>query len=73
MNEWDTAALGDVADLCLGKMLDQKKNRGDELPYLANVNVRWGEFPLDELRMMRFEAHELERYGLRYGDIVMCE
>jgi hypothetical protein len=73
MHEWDTAALGDVADLCLGKILDQKKNRGDELPYLANVNVRWGEFALDELRMMRFEDRELERYGLRYGDIVMCE
>jgi type I restriction enzyme S subunit len=43
------------------------------LPYLANVNVRWGEFALDDLRAMRFEAHELERYGIRDGDIVMCE
>jgi type I restriction enzyme S subunit len=36
-------------------MLDDKKNRGDLLPYLANVNVRWGEFELDDLREMRFE------------------
>ncbi len=42
-------------------------------PYLANVNVRWGEFILDDLREMRFESDEMNRYGLKYGDIVMCE
>lgn len=70
---WERRPLGAVADLCLGKMLDEKKNRGEPLPYLANVNVRWGEFDLDNLRQMRFEPHEMERYGLKYGDIVMCE
>jgi type I restriction enzyme S subunit len=54
-------------------MLDQSKNRGLPTPYLANVNVRWGEFVLDDLRVMRFEQHERDRYGLKYGDIVMCE
>jgi type I restriction enzyme S subunit len=54
-------------------MLDDNKNRGDLLPYLANVNVRWGELELDDLREMRFEYDEMDRYGLRYGDIVMCE
>ena len=70
---WPTQKLETVADFCLGKMLDQKKNRGEHLPYLANVNVRWGEFDLADLREMRFEQHELDRYGLKYGDIVMCE
>ncbi len=70
---WQTQKLESVADFCLGKMLDQKKNRGEPLPYLANVNVRWGEFDLVDLREMRFEQHELDRYGLKYGDIVMCE
>ena len=70
---WRNATLGEVADLCLGKMLDQNKNRGVPTPYLANVNVRWGEFVLDDLRVMRFEEHERDRYGLKYGDIVMCE
>jgi len=73
MNGRVTKRLDDVADFCLGKMLDEKKNRGDFLPYLANVNVRWGTFDLDNLRQMRFEPHERERYGLRYGDILMCE
>ena len=70
---WPTQKLETVADFCLGKMLDQKKNRGEPLPYLANANVRWGEFDLADLREMRFEQHELDRYGLKYGDIVMCE
>jgi type I restriction enzyme S subunit len=54
-------------------MLDQEKNRGDLRPYLANVNVRWGEFDLRDLREMRFEHDELDTFGLKSGDIVMCE
>jgi type I restriction enzyme, S subunit len=71
--KWTVKPLADVADFCLGKMLDEKKNRGELLPYLANVNVRWGECELDGLREMRFEHDEMDQYGLRYGDIVMCE
>ncbi len=71
--KWERKPLESVAEFCLGKMLDQKKNRGELRPYLANVNVRWGSFDLDSLREMRFEDHELDRYGLRNGDIVMCE
>ena len=70
---WASRPLAEVADFHLGKMLDQKKNTGEMLPYLANVNVRWGQFALGNLREMRFEPRELERYGLKYGDIVMCE
>jgi type I restriction enzyme S subunit len=70
---WKRRMLGDVAEVQLGKMLDAKKNRGELRPYLANVNVRWGSFNLSELRHMRFEDHELEKFGLAFGDIVMCE
>ena len=70
---WRVARLADVADFRLGKMLDAEKNRGYPRPYLANVNVRWGRFDLDDLREMRFEEHEIEKHGLRHGDIVMCE
>jgi type I restriction enzyme, S subunit len=71
--KWTTKSLGEIADFCLGKMLDGNKNRGEPLPYLANLNVRWGEFDLENLREMRFEEDEMDRYGLKYGDIVMCE
>lgn len=70
---WPRKQLELVADFRLGKMLDEKKNKGDLMPYLANVNVRWGEFEFNDLREMRFEDHELDTFGLRYGDIVMCE
>ena len=70
---WEKVKLGDITDSCLGKMLDQQKNRGEFQPYLANVNVRWGTFDLDDLPQMRFEENEQERYGLRYGDLVVCE
>jgi type I restriction enzyme S subunit len=70
---WPTKPLAELADFRLGKMLDERKNRGELLPYLANVNVRWGEFDLENLREMRFEQDEMEQYGLTYGDIVMCE
>jgi len=70
---WQKKVLGEIADLSLGKMLDGKKNKGTPRPYLANINVRWGEFDLQNLRQMRFENGEMERYGLKCGDIVMCE
>ena len=70
---WSQEPLEEVADFSLGKMLDEKKNRGELMAYLANANVRWGEFNLDNLREMRFEPRDLDRYGLQYGDIVMCE
>jgi type I restriction enzyme S subunit len=65
--------LEDIADTCLGKMLDKNKNRGEYQPYLANINVRWGAFDLDNLSQMRFLDTEQERYGLKYGDLVVCE
>lgn len=54
-------------------MLDREKNKGNLRPYLANINVRWGYFDFENLREMRFEDRELSKYGLEYGDIVMCE
>jgi type I restriction enzyme S subunit len=73
MSEWKPAKLGDIADMCLGKMLDKEKNKGVLQPYLANLNVRWGGFELSNLSTMRFEESESERYGLRSGDLVICE
>ena len=70
---WVRKPLGALADFRLGKMLDEKTNKGDLMPYLANVNVRWGSIDLANLREMRFEENELDTFGLRHGDIVMCE
>jgi len=73
MTRWVKKPLADVAEMCLGKMLDEQKNKGEMLPYLANINVRWGSFDCENLREMRFAHNEMDRYGLKPGDIVMCE
>ena len=70
---WEKVKLGDVSESCLGKMLDQRKNKGTYKLYLANVNVRWGSFDLENLQKMKFEDYEDERYGIKYGDLIICE
>lgn len=70
---WPVVRLGDVADHCLGKMLDAKKNKGRPLPYLRNPNVRWFDVDTTALEYMPFEEREDERYGLEPGDVVVCE
>ena len=71
---WAWANVGDIADCVLGKMLDQAKHtRGRKWPYLRNINVRWDGFDLTDLREMYFEDDELERYGVRVGDVLICE
>lgn len=71
---WAWASMSEVwLESILGKMLDKQKNRGEFKPYLRNINVRWGSFDIDNLLEMRFQADEHERYGLKEGDLVICE
>lgn len=70
---WKKKQLGNLSEMCLGKMLDKKKNKGDLQPYLRNISVRWGQFDLSDLEEMRFEPHEEERYSLKKGDLILCE
>ena len=73
MKDWPKVKLADVAERCLGKMLDARKNKGRLMPYLRNPNVRWFDVDTSELQSMPFEDREQERYGLKAGDIVICE
>ena len=71
---WSESTLDGIADHCLGKMLDEGKQRpGVRMPYLRNINVRWGAFDLADLLEMPFEAHEHPRYGVEDGDLIICE
>jgi type I restriction enzyme S subunit len=70
---WPVVSLEEVAEMCLGKMLDSKKNKGRPQPYLRNPNVRWFDVDLRDVQLMPFEEHEDERYGLSAGDVVVCE
>jgi len=71
---WTWASVGSIATCMLGKMLDKSKHtRGTPRPYLRNINVRWSSFDLSDLLSMYFEDDELERYGVRAGDVLICE
>jgi type I restriction enzyme S subunit len=70
---WIVAPLGEVADVQLGKMLDRKRTEGTSLPYLRNVNVRWGHIDVSDLLAMPFRDHELGRYAVKPGDVMVCE
>ena len=66
-------ALGHIVDSRLGKMLDKEKNTGINRKYLRNINVRWFSFDLSDLLEMRIEDEEVDKYSIRYGDLVICE
>ncbi len=71
---WATAPLREIAlEAVLGKMLDRQKNRGQPRVYLGNINLRWGSFDMDQEKKMPIEDHEVLRYGIRAGDLIVCE
>lgn len=70
---WKCVKFGDIAEMCLGKMLDKRKNKGESKPYLGNINVRWGNFDLTNLKKMKIEATEEKRYRIVKNDLIICE
>jgi type I restriction enzyme, S subunit len=55
-------------------MLDRGKDESsDPQFYLANVNVRWGQFDLSDLRTMDFSDADRREFDLRDGDVLVCE
>lgn len=71
---WSFEKVGDLFDVQLGKMLNQvATEKNPQFPYLGNSNVKWGRFDLSDLKKMHFSEKEIEKFTLKYGDIVMCE
>ena len=70
---WEIKRVGEVADHCLGKMLDKQKNKGVMRHYLRNINVQWFEVKTNDVLQMRIEGHEETRYSVEQGDLLICE
>ena len=71
---WVLATVHELAETSLGKMLDAKQQTGKHpTPYLRNINVRWGNFDLDDIAEMDVEPHELDRVLAQQGDVIACE
>jgi len=72
--EWEVASVDQVAEVFLGKMLDKSKHTtGERLPYLRNINVRWGRIDTNDLLEMFFKESELKRFKVIAGDVLVCE
>jgi type I restriction enzyme S subunit len=71
---WVVAPLSSRFEVKLGKMLDARQITGQFLvPYLRNTDVRWDSFEVSDLPRMDFDAEDKKRFGLRPGDLIVCE
>ena len=71
---WPQYIFSDITTSRLGKMLDAKQQTGMcQYPYLANLNVQWFRFELDNLNEMDFNEADRIEFELRDGDLLVCE
>lgn len=71
---WPQFIFSDITTSRLGKMLDAKQQTGMcQYPYLANFNVQWFRFELDNLNEMDFNEADRIEFELRDGDLLVCE
>jgi len=71
---WPVMAVSHQFDVQLGKMLNPERAAGQNLaPYLRNTDVQWDRINTNDLLYMDFPPSERARYGLREGDLMICE
>ena len=71
---WSTGRVGWWFDVELGKMLDESRITGESLaPYIRNTDVQWNGINTEDLPVMDFNEADRIRYGLRKGDLLVCE
>lgn len=70
----DTAPLQDLADVTSGITKGRRATSPlTPIPYLAVSNVQAGHLALDVVKEIEATAEEIERYRLRFGDVVLTE
>ena len=71
---WQIRVFADIASSRLGKMLDAKQQTGKcSYPYLANFNVQWFRFNIENLNQMDFDEDARAEFELKDGDLLVCE
>lgn len=72
--DWERVPLQEVAEVRTG-VAKGKKGLKDpvDMPYLRVANVQDGHINLSEVKTISIESHQIERYSLRAGDILMTE
>ena len=71
---WEMKRMDEISDSRLGKMRDKKFITGNHLrKYIGNSNVQWFRFKLENLEEMDFDERERGLFGLKDGDLLICE
>ena len=71
---WQVHIFSEIASSQLGKMLDAKQQTGENsYPYLANFNVQWFRFNLENLNTMNFDKGDRTKFEMCDGDLLVCE
>jgi type I restriction enzyme S subunit len=72
---WRISRVKDVADVVLGKMVQNEQKKPDEQlkPYLKSRNIQWDGVNLANVDNMWFKPAELLSYQLKDHDIIVSE
>lgn len=70
---WEYKKLGEICSSELGKTLNKSKDKGVLHPYICAINILWDKIDLTTLKETNFKEDEIERYTVKYGDLLVCE
>jgi restriction modification system DNA specificity domain protein len=72
-NSWEWCYLGELFSHVAGKALNAKNTKGRKYKYLTTSNVYWDYFDLRKLKEMYYTDDEIEKYSVKYGDLLVLE
>ena len=74
-SHWTVKAARFGYSIQLGKMLQPESSSSldAETPYLKSQHVQWESVRVDDLPLMWASPSELVKYGIRDGDLLVCE
>lgn len=70
---WAWCYLGELFSHVAGKALNAKNTAGKKYKYLTTSNVYWDHFELTNLKEMYYTEDEIEKYSVKYGDLLVLE
>ena len=72
-SSWEWCYLGELFSHVAGKALNAKNTKGRKYKYLTTSNVYWDYFDLRKLKEMYYTDDEIEKYSVKYGDLLVLE
>lgn len=72
---WEICKAGNGYSIQLGKMLQPEQASDSDIliPYLKAINVQWNRISNDDDNQMWASPNDLNKYGVRKGDLLVCE